>query len=308
MLRRFRSERQIPARLDHPNIARLLDAGTTEDGLPYFVMEYVAGARITDYCFANGLSVGERINLFPKVCPAVQFAHQKLIVHRDLKPANILVTGDGEPKLLDFGIAKLLDDGGVDVTSADRQRSTPAYASPEKVRGEPITTVSAVYAMGALLYELLSGVTPHRFANPNPSPTELLRVVGDQRPARPSSATPDASRKSKLRDDVDRIVLKALRKEPGERYPGINSFARLRRYLEGKPIRARQATFRYRKIHPPEQGWGACRRARGAGSVWRNGRNCLECAAGAIRSATGAGTLRRCAQAPDRHGLDLLRR
>ena len=248
VLRRFRAEREILARLDHPNIARLLDGGTTQDGLPYFVMEHVVGARITDFCFANNLNVRERIELFLKVCNALQFAHQNLVVHRDIKPANILVTAEGEPKLLDFGIAKLLDptDAPIDITIAERQRLTPAYASPEQVRGEPITTVSDVYALGALLYELLAGVGPHRFSQLHPPPTELLRVIAEQEPTRPSAAAPDAHQGSRLRGDLDRILLKALRKEPNERYRGVGTFAEdLRRYLDGLPVRARPATFGY---------------------------------------------------------------
>jgi eukaryotic-like serine/threonine-protein kinase len=249
VLRRFRAEREILARLDHPNIARLLDGGTTPDGLPFLVMEHVVGARITDFCFANNLNVRGRIELFLKVCAALQFAHQNLVVHRDIKPANILVTAEGEPKLLDFGIAKLLDptDAPVDVTAAERQRLTPAYASPEQVRGEPITTVSDVYSLGALLYELLAGRGPHRFSRLHPSPTELLQVVAEQEPARPSAAATDAQKASRLRGDLDRILLKALRKEPHERYRGVGSFAEdLRRYLDGLPVRARPATFSYR--------------------------------------------------------------
>jgi serine/threonine protein kinase len=249
VLRRFRAEREILARLEHPNIARLLDGGTTQDGLPYFVMEYVPGARITDFCFANNLSIHERIQLFLKVCAALQLAHQNLIVHRDIKPANILVTPDGEPKLLDFGIAKLLDptDDPIDITVAERQRLTPAYASPEQVRGEPITTVSDVYALGALLYELLAGQGPHRFSRAHPSPTELLDVVAEQEPARPSSVAADSHKRHRLRGDLDRILLKALRKDPAERYRGVGSFAEdLRRYLDGLPVRARPATLSYR--------------------------------------------------------------
>lgn len=249
VLRRFRGEREILARLEHPNIARLLDGGTTQDGLPYFVMEYVPGARITDFCFANNLSIHDRIHLFLKVCGALQFAHQNLVVHRDIKPANILVTPDGEPKLLDFGIAKLLDptDAPVDITVSERQRLTPAYASPEQVRAEPITTVSDVYALGALLYELLAGRGPHRFTKAHPSLTELLHVIADQEPARPSSIATDAHRRNRLRGDLDRILLKALRKDPAERYRGVGSFAEdLRRYLDGLPVGARPATFGYR--------------------------------------------------------------
>jgi non-specific serine/threonine protein kinase/serine/threonine-protein kinase len=212
-------------------------------------MEYVVGARITDDCFARNLNIRERIELFLKVCAALQFAHQNLVVHRDIKPANILVAADGEPKLLDFGIAKLLDptDAPIDITVAERQRLTPAYASPEQVRGEPITTVSDVYALGALLYELLAGKGPHRFSRAHPSPTELLHVVGDQEPERPSAVAPDAQRGHRLRGDLDTILLKALRKDPAERYRGVGTFAEdLRRYLDGLPVHARPATFGYR--------------------------------------------------------------
>jgi eukaryotic-like serine/threonine-protein kinase len=243
VLRRFRAERQILARLDHPNIARLLDAGTTDDGLPYFVMEYVEGERITEFCSRHNLSVRERLELFLKVCAAIHFAHQRLIVHRDIKPGNILVTADREPKLLDFGIAKLLDDaeGGIEVTAPDRQRLTPGYASPEQVRGDAITTVSDVYSLGALLYELLTGAPPHRFGSAHPSPTELFHVIAEQEPASPSSAAPA------LRGDLDNILLQALRKEPARRYPGVNAFAEdIRRYLNNFPVRARRDTFGYR--------------------------------------------------------------
>lgn len=248
VLSRFRAEREILARLEHPNIARLLDGGTTDDGLPYFVMEYVAGARITDYCFAHALGVADRLKLFLKVCGAVQFAHQNLIVHRDLKPANILITIDGEPKLLDFGIAKLLDPThSLEVTAVDRQRLTPAYASPEQVRGEPITTGSDVYALGALLYELLAGASPHRFATAHPSPRELLRVIGEVMPARPSAVAAITANRPRVAGDLDRIVLQALRKEPHARYPGVGFLAEdVHRFLKGLPVRARPATFGYR--------------------------------------------------------------
>lgn len=249
VLRRFRAEREILARLEHPNIARLFDGGTTDDGLPYFVMEYVEGLPITDFCTANKLSIDKRLQLFLKICEAVRFAHQNLVVHRDLKPANILVRPDGEPKLLDFGIAKLLeaDEPAVFVTALDRQRLTPAYASPEQVRGEPITTVSDVYALGALLYEILSGQPAHRFANPNPPPTELLRVVGHDEPLRPSAVAREMSILRKLRGDLDNIVLKALRKEPARRYGGVGGFAEdIRRYLDDRPVQAGKDTLGYR--------------------------------------------------------------
>ncbi len=249
VLRRFRAEREILARLEHPNIAHLLDAGTTDDGLPYFVMEYVIGQRVTDFCSAQNLSIDDRLRLFQKICGAVQFAHQNLVVHRDLKPANILITPEGEPKLLDFGIAKLLGpgEGGFDVTAYDHQRLTPAYASPEQVRGDPITTVCDVYALGALLYELLSGETAHRFAALHPTHTELMRVVVEETPVRPSLAARDSATKRRLHGDLDNIILKALRKEPGRRYTGIEAFAGdIERHLEDRPVIARKDTFLYR--------------------------------------------------------------
>lgn len=245
VLRRFQVERQILAALEHPNIARLLDGGVTDDGLPYFVMEYVEGRPVTDFCDENALSIEERLRLFLKICGAAQFAHQNLVVHRDLKPGNILVTADREPKLLDFGIAKLLapDDAPLAVTMAEQQRLTPAYASPEQVRGESITTLSDVYSLGALLYEILTGKNAHRFSVPRPPPTELLRVVSEEEPVRPSAAANDRH----LRGDLDNIILKALRKEPARRYSGVGAFAAdLQRYLDKKPVTARKDTLGYR--------------------------------------------------------------
>jgi eukaryotic-like serine/threonine-protein kinase len=249
VLRRFRAEREILARLEHPFIARLFDGGTTEEGLPYFVMEYVAGLPVTDFCAAKAMVLEERLRLFLKICTSVQFAHQNLVVHRDLKPANVLITDEGEPKLLDFGIAKLLapGDGAPAVTLYHEQRLTPAYASPEQVRGEPITTVSDVYALGALLYELLTGKNPHRFSKTHPSPTELLRVVGEEIPLRPSTVAADSGTVRRLRGDLDNIILKALRKEPARRYAGVDPFAEdIRRHLEDRPVRARKDTPSYR--------------------------------------------------------------
>ena len=171
VLQRFRHERQILASLEHPNIARLLDGGTTGDGLPYFVMEYVDGEPIDDYCRARQLSLDQRLRLFREVCAAVSYAHQHLVVHRDIKPSNILVTTDGVPKLLDFGIAKLLDPGEEPSTLATvfgAQAMTPQYASPEQLHDERITTVSDVYALGVLLYELLAGARPYDVTDKSP--------------------------------------------------------------------------------------------------------------------------------------------
>ncbi len=249
VLRRFQTERQILARLEHPHIAHLIDGGTTADGLPFFALQYVRGTRITEFCDKEKLDARARVALFLKVCAAVEFAHRNLIVHRDLKPGNILVTDEGEPMLLDFGIAKLLapDAHTIELTVRDHQRLTPGYASPEQVRGEPVTTASDVYALGALLYELLAGESPHRFPTGAPSPTELFRVVVEGAPPRASVSTPDPEKRRALRGDLDNILLTALRKEPERRYSGVAAFSDdLRRYLEGRPVRARPATFGYR--------------------------------------------------------------
>lgn len=249
VLRRFRAERQILARLEHIYIARLFDGGTTADGLPYFVMEYVDGKPITDFCRAQNLPVRARVELFLKVCDAVHFAHRNLVVHRDLKPGNILVTPDGDPKLLDFGIAKLLsiDGNAPDMTLQERQRFTPAYASPEQVRGEPVTTASDVYSLGALLYDLLAGRPPHAFSTEHPSPTELFHVIAEEQPPRASTVAVDAGARRELRGDIDNILETALRKEPDRRYSGVTALSDdLHRYLAGRPVHARPATFAYR--------------------------------------------------------------
>ena len=238
ILRRFRHERQILARLEHPLIARLLDGGATADGRPYLVMEYIDGTPITDYCDENKLSVPERLELFRTVCSAVQFAHQNLIVHRDLKPSNILVTADGTPKLLDFGIAKLLDPEP-DATLTSVRMMTPECASPEQVRGEPVTTASDIYALGVLLYQVLTGERPYRITTRTQE--EISRVVCGTEPARPS-----AVRRS-LSADLDNIVLKAMHKEAARRYVSVEQLSEdLRRSLAGLPVMARKDTFSYR--------------------------------------------------------------
>lgn len=254
VVRRFSAERQILARLEHPNIAGLIDAGTTDDGLPYFVMEYVFGAAITNYAGDRKLSVNERLELFRIICSAVSYAHQHLVVHRDLKPSNVLVTNGGEVKLLDFGIAKLLDESTPELTVTAQRRLTPDYASPEQVNGEPVTTVSDVYSLGVLLYELLTGVRPYKIKTRTTE--EITRAIREQQPDRPStvvarstsSDSQSAVRNPKLlRGDLDNIVLKALSNEPGRRYASVDQFsADIRRYLEGVPVRARRDTAAYR--------------------------------------------------------------
>jgi|GEM_PF-262904 len=274
--KRFLHERRMLAKLDHPNIARLLHGGVTDDGWPYLVMEYIDGKPIDEYCDEQGLSIDGRIAVFRDVCAAVQYAHQNLVVHRDLKPSNILVTPDGVPKLLDFGIAKLLQDdydlqrGAVPTTE---QFMTPEYASPEQIRGASITTASDVYSLGVVLYQLLTGRQPHSFKTR--LVYEIARIVCDEDPLKPSiaaSQTDDAphqrdlhrrtapvqdraltTRKTRnkigprLAGDMDAIVMRAMRKEPGSRYSSADQFADdLGRYLQGLPVRARKGTWRYR--------------------------------------------------------------
>ena len=248
VLRRFQAERQILARLEHPGIARLLDGGETDDGLPFFVMEFIAGGeRLTTYAKEHKLLIPARVELFRKVCIAVQFAHQNLVVHRDLKPGNILITPEGEPKLLDFGIARLLDDDAPDVTALEHRRLTPAYASPEQARSEPITTASDIYSLGALLYELLSEETPHQFTRANPSHPEIARVIAEQVPRRPSLAAENPETRRRLRGDLDNIVLRAMAREPTRRYSSASALADdLARHLQNRTVRARPDTLAYR--------------------------------------------------------------
>src|SRR5882724_6730752 len=275
LLRRFRRERQILANLDHPNIARLLDGGRTEQGVPYFVMEYGEGSPMTEYCDERKLSITERLRLFRDVCDVVQYAHQNLVVHRDLKPSNILVTADGAVKLLDFGIAKLLEaDPGsaISETTTGLPLMTPEYASPEQIRGEPVTTASDVYSLGIVLYELLTGHYPYRFKDRSLS--EIMRVICEQEPEAPSHAIsrvetrsgdgttqatispetvsrtregkPDKLR-ARLRGDLNDIALMALRKDPHRRYRTVEQLSEdIRRHLEGRPVLARKATLAYR--------------------------------------------------------------
>jgi non-specific serine/threonine protein kinase/serine/threonine-protein kinase len=245
-LLRFHQERQILARLQHPNIAAILDGGATDEGQPYMVMELVAGQPIHAWCAARGLGRRERLELFRTVCSAVHYAHQNLVVHRDLKPQNILVTDEGEPKLLDFGIAKLVAAGeGPDEapTATLLPLMTPEYASPEQVCGGPVTTATDVYSLGVVLFELLTGSRPYAVATR--SLAEMVRVVRDTEPPLPSAAA--TLRGGELRGDLDTIVLKALRKEPARRYLSAQELAEdVRRHLAGLPVLARRDTVRYR--------------------------------------------------------------
>jgi Tol biopolymer transport system component/serine/threonine protein kinase len=279
ILRRFRNERQILAALEHPNIARLLDGGATEDGVPYFVMEYVQrGEPIDTYCDHNELTTVQRLELFQKVCSAVQSAHERRIIHRDIKPTNILINSRGEPKLLDFGIAKILDPElstqTIDPTVTVLRIMTPEYASPEQVKGLEITTASDVYSLGVLLYELLTGHKPYRLKSR--SPQEIAQVICETEPERPSTIvyrtelvtrgsdapvtlTPEVVSKARhtrpeelrrtLAGDLDNIILMAMAKEPERRYKSADDLALdIGRYLQGRPIRARKTTLLYRVL------------------------------------------------------------
>lgn len=283
-VRRFHQERQILANLKHPNIAMLYDGGTTEDDLPYFVIEYVEGEPLHHYCDSRKLAIPKRLELFRKICEAVSFAHRNLVVHRDLKPGNILVTPEGEPKLLDFGIAKILSSGEETgaLTMTVHRMMTPEYASPEQVEGQAITTASDVYALGILLYELLSGHSPHRFSGR--SEGEVRRVVCKQQPRKPSTAIGEdektkgdgktvavtgrtvsrnrATDPQKLRrilsGDLDNIVLLALRKEPNRRYSSVEQLSEdIADYLGGYPVRARRGHIAYSAVKfVRRHGWG----------------------------------------------------
>jgi len=247
MLSRFRQERQILANLEHPFIARLNDGGDTDDGLPYLVMEFVDGVPITKYCDEKSLSITERIRLFRLVCEAVQYAHQNLVVHRDIKPSNILTTKEGVPKLLDFGIAKVLEPGasvGATLTRRELRMLTPDYASPEQVRGLKISTASDTYSLGAVLYELLAGRRAHQFASQ--SITDMERTICDVDPRKPSLAASKDLRR-RLSGDLDNIILTAMRKEPVHRYASAAEFSEdLRRFLEGLPVVAHEDRWAYR--------------------------------------------------------------
>ncbi|MEP6621696.1 MAG: tetratricopeptide repeat protein [bacterium] len=258
MAARFRRERQILAALEHRNIARLLDGGATTQGEPYFVMEYVEGKSITEYCDERTLSIRERMRLFLQVCAAVHHAHGKLIVHRDLKPANMLVSEDGSVKLLDFGVAKLLgaqDGGTATITQSVSRQLTPEYASPEQLRDEPASVASDVYSLGIVLYELVAGKRPHDL--PSRSPLAALRAVEGGTPRPSAVATGGAAEKTgessvarlrkRLAGEVDNIVNQALRADPERRYESAEQLADdIRRYLDGRVVRAQPDSVVYR--------------------------------------------------------------
>jgi serine/threonine protein kinase len=264
ILRRFRNERQILANFDHPNIARLFDGGTTESGLPYFVMEYVEGEAIDKYCNAHQLDITQRLNLFQQVCSAVSYAHRNLVIHRDIKPSNILVTSDGIPKLLDFGIAKILQpDASSDLTVTGLRFMTPEFASPEQAQGLQVTTATDVYSLAIVLYLMLTDRSPYHLKSR--SITEVAKIITETQPLVPSAiitsgikpaspeinskipeGTPERLRK-RLRGDLDNIVMMALRKEPERRYQSVEQFSEdIRRHLSGLPILASKDTFAYR--------------------------------------------------------------
>jgi tetratricopeptide (TPR) repeat protein len=246
VLGRFRHERQILAGLEHAYIARLIDGGTTPDGRPFFVMEKVEGQPVDVYCREHNLNLKSRLRLFVRICEAVSYAHSNLVVHRDLKPGNILVTAEGVPKLLDFGVAKLLDpdaDSGLTSTVYGAGPLTPEYASPEQVRGLPVTTSTDVYALGAILYELLTGTRAQKIDTRTPA--EIERIVCETQPPRPSVA----SLTLRLDGDLDNIVWMAMQKERERRYQSVDQFAEdIRRYLEARPLLARRDSLWYRSL------------------------------------------------------------
>lgn len=249
---RFFQERKILAALRHKNIAALIDGGTTAEGIPFLIMEYIEGKPLTEYVKTNNLSLSERLQIFYKICDAVSFAHRNLIVHRDLKPANILIKKNGEPKLLDFGIAKLLSDEKTDLTNTRHRVFTPEYASPEQINGETVTTASDIYELGIILYELLTGLKPFE-ENYSKNPTGIWNFPSRENPPRPSyivnnkSADKNSINSKILKGDLDTIILKALKFNPEDRYASVEKFAEdLQRYEKGLPVSARPETIFYR--------------------------------------------------------------
>src|SRR5690606_25819546 len=260
LLARFHLEREILARLAHPHIAHLLQAGTSGDGQPYLVLEYVEGEPVTDWCHARAVPLAERLRLFTQVCEAVSHAHANLVVHRDLKPSNILVTDGGDVRLLDFGIAKLLEpapDGARASTRTGTRAFTLHYAAPEQIRGEPVTTMTDVYALGVVLYELLAQARPYAPRRDSDAAWEEAILAGDvvrpslalQRAADADSGTAGELRRRarQVAGDLDNIVLRALARQPEARYPSVEALARdVQRFLEGKPVLARGLGMGYR--------------------------------------------------------------
>jgi len=265
LVKRFQNERQTLANLQHPNIAKLFDGGKTEEGLPYLVMEYIDGVPITEYCVEEKLSIPEILKLFTTVCNAIQYAHQNLVVHRDIKPGNILVNREGRPKLLDFGVAKLLDQDTSstkeDLTKTGTWHLTPEYASPEQIKGIGITTSSDTYSLGILLYQLLTGETPYKIYNS--SPLAISKILDESKISLPSENVKNITGESEnedktkpvnniflhkqLRGDLDNIVMKAMHKDPNQRYSSVKEFSNdIERYLNGLPVIARKDTFTYR--------------------------------------------------------------
>ena len=246
-LRRFQNEHQILAGLEHPNIARLIDAGSTTNGLPYFVMEYIDGIPVNRYCEEAALGIEGCLQLFLMICSAVEFAHSHSVIHRDIKPSNILVTHDGVPKLLDFGIAKSISvngNGPTPSTATALRMMTPEYASPEQMRGHRVTTRSDVYSLGVLLYELLTHRRPYDFDSK--SPYEIVQAICEDEPIAPSRVV-HSDEAALFPNDLENIILKALRKEPERRYDSVREFSDdITRYSEGRPVAARQEEFSYR--------------------------------------------------------------
>jgi serine/threonine protein kinase len=246
ILKRFRAEQQILASLEHHNIGRFLDGGKTAEGLPFYAMEFIEGLAIDEFCREKNLSVEEKVKLFREVCSAVSYAHTNLIVHRDLKPSNIIVTENGTPKLLDFGIAKVLDIDSKELgTATQLGMMTPQYASPEQIRGEKVTTLSDVYSLGVIFYEILTGEKPYVTVGKNYA--EILEIITQTNPMKPSENSKFQIPNSRLKGDLDTIILKSLQKEPTRRYQSVEQLSEdLRRHLVGLPITARPDTFGYR--------------------------------------------------------------